>query len=168
VVLGDAPTDQVVRAIEAVVPPIKVDVDPVYGEVAEFTFQNAFLRLLRDRGTVVRSGVGGLPVLLLASPFGHTYLNYGTAVRFGGNDDLHGGFGEWKFNLVPGKYRGVGVLGAVVPQASVGYLYKPLTQDEAERVQLPSNDSEAEKLESFVTVVDRAAEELGGGFEVPP
>lgn len=148
----------------------------------ERIFSAAVMSLFSDKGVVVREGVGGFPIQLLASPFGHKYLQTACAMAFGeipghrpAKGDPDGGMSGWKYNVVPSVLRGVAVLSVLVSQARMAYIYTPLHADEAERV--PVRDryqdayqdtpfSERRMLERLAELVDKRANELGGGFEV--
>lgn len=110
----------------------------------EVRFHNAFDELFTEQGTHLNRNVGGLPISVVASPFGHYYPGKALSkcwdidLRFGITPDQHArqraGETSWQYSLVGGNLRGVPVLGLTIPQAGTAYIYAPLMFDDAERI----------------------------------
>jgi hypothetical protein len=147
----------------------------------ELRFWRAFHELFREHGIRVREAVGGFAINLLASPYGHTYQGHAAAMSWdtiripGGitpeqHDARRSGQTSWSYTIMTSPLRGVAILGVMLPQLPVGFIYSPLDCDEAIRVDLPPIESadkgasEGRALEMLRAVVDRYADRIGGGF----
>lgn len=130
----------------------------------------------------VTESVGGFYFLLEASPRGHGYYSLagvtawdrvwgGTPVSAQQLADRRSGMTEWAYQVSPSRWRGVGVAGAIVLNAGVGYVYSPLVADDAKPWRFsppPTRDDEQHLLAGFQQAIDQAAAELGGGIDPPP
>lgn len=179
--IGDA---VVVRRVLDLVPSQEAFAHPDLGiDAAEGALWNAFLRLFVDEGTTVVDGVGGLPIGVVASPYGHFYSSYAVSMawdvidlRVGITSSQHeaqrGGETAFSFNVMGGRLRGVAALGVAVPQAGVGFVYAPLALNPTERLVtgVPAGtgfiDSRTllsavgERLEAVATTIGGGVEEL--------
>lgn len=149
---------------------------------AELPFLGAFRKLFD--GIHISDVVGGFGFLLLASPHGHCYQNEAgvatwDAITIGQpltetqQGDRRSGMTQWGFHTCSPELRGVGVTGALVLDAGVGFIYSPLTRDEPTRWRFtpPMQRSEHPALlHDFQRQVDAAADAVGGGIklEFPP
>lgn len=95
--------------------------------------------------TAVDDGVGGVPISLMGSPYGHTYNNYACVSN---SDTIIIGSGpgtgrtseherraitgetEWRFNVNGPERRGVPVAGLYCDQIQAGFIYMPIQFDE--------------------------------------
>jgi hypothetical protein len=116
-------------------------------EIEESRFRSAFLALFADRGIRINSNVGGLPITLNASPYGHSYNGHAISISWDAIDLAVGitptqhiarraGETAWSYNVVDGALRGVAVIGVALPQAGIGFVYSPLIKDGAELIQV--------------------------------
>ncbi len=134
------------------------------------------------REVQVTESVGGFHFLLEASPRGHGYLSRtdvtawdrvwgGIPVSEGQLADRRSGMTEWAYQVSPSRWHGVGVAGVIVLNAGVGYLYSPLTEDEAVpwRFTPPvTQDDQCRILELFHHIIETAANQVGGGVDLLP
>jgi hypothetical protein len=145
-------------------------IPPVMYQDGTFTseeqkFRHAFLSFIEGR---VSDVVGGIPILCLASPFGHTYDNYARAVFFGKlvlgphlspaevaiqEAQRKSGQSEWKYTAIAPNRRGVALMGVYLEQPELGLLYSPFESDDAE---LFSGTT----LDRFAAVVQERANRL--------
>lgn len=103
-------------------------------------FVQAFQQVLVNVTGAGYAGVGGLPVIVIGRPEGHSYLGLGgsfyvgPSVRTGetGEDAAAkaSGLTRYGFCVVPPRQANVSVVGAVLPQAGMGWIYDPLKHDE--------------------------------------
>tara|TARA_R110002049_G_scaffold220562_1_gene392108 strand:- start:550 stop:1482 length:933 start_codon:yes stop_codon:yes gene_type:complete len=150
--IGDA---HVVRDVLQVEPSQRGQGSPDIGIlVEESRFANAFHALFTDRGVQVSGSVGGVPIILNASPYGHHYQGHALSMAWDTIDFAVGitpaqhraqraGETAWKYNVIDGILRGVAVMGVALPQAGVGFVYSPLHNDDAEIIQVPVPDGPA-------------------------
>jgi hypothetical protein len=153
--------------------------DPEFGTVDEMLFVSSFSQLLSEGATSGLNGVGGLPIRLLASPYGHSYCGSGEARRWDvvtigvlptpeAEAARASGQTEFRFNIVESQFRGVGIAGIVLPQLGVGWMHDPIHHDDAIRYSLdwtPGTDgSYGPMLDHMTTLLKSAAEQFGGGF----
>ena len=76
---------------------------------------------------------------------------------------------QWQYNINGATLRGVGVVGAVVIDAGVGYIYAPLIEEFPIIWRFPrpvSQNQHGSILEAFQGKVDEFARKAGGGIEV--
>ncbi len=122
-------------------------------EQSEYRFVDAFHALFQTQGIAIKKAVGGFPITLLASPFGHTYSNESHSLAWDMIDlsrgitpeqhqAQHSGETAWIYNLVGVGKRGVAIVGAALPQAGLGLIYRPLIDDSPEviRINIPQSD----------------------------
>jgi hypothetical protein len=146
----------------------------------EALFRNAFLSVLGGGNFRGLEGVGGIPIDLLGSPYGHTYCG-GTYVHAW--DTINSAVGvtpemqaarntgqtQFGFNVIGPRLRGVGVLAVVLSQAAVGWVYNPIRDDEAVLYHLTSRKDQhggyGPMLEEMVAILDIEASAFGGGIE---
>lgn len=117
--------------------------DGEYGSVEESSLKSSFQSLFSN-GPKVEEGVGGIPVCLLASPYGHTYDSYSVAMAWNKtissnpifasviseqNERALAGETEWKYGTVSPVTRGVPVVGCYFEQLNLGFIYLPLTSE---------------------------------------
>lgn len=113
-----------------------------YGTPEEWRLIRAWMDLLLKAPTLTDL-VGGLPVILLCSPYGHCFqatagaYNPGPIRIDGGGtitnkDGLRtGGLnGQYSFSFVGGPTRGTSILGVWLRESQTGYVYAPLVADE--------------------------------------
>lgn len=129
-------------------------------------------------GTRIIEGVGGLPIMVTCSPYGHCYNAIATSKAWDKVSILGGvteqqladrrtGMTEWSFNIQATQYRGVAILGAIMINAGVGYIYSPLENDEPLKWIFPRPTDRAEHgalLEQFQAALEERAEVVGGGL----
>lgn len=143
----------------------------------EDAFRGAVQKLFES--IPVDDAVGGFGILLQASPIGHCYLPHAGVFAWDEIDlrtgvtpqqvaDRQSGKTEWRYNVQSPRVYGVGVLGTVVPNAGVGYVYSPLADDtpRAWRFEPPRGAAAGEMLSAFQTQLEQAATEIGGGVFV--
>ncbi|MDO8411737.1 MAG: hypothetical protein Q7S93_16920 [Phenylobacterium sp.] len=143
----------------------------------EVAFRGATQKLFES--IPVGDTVGGFGILLQASPIGHCYLPHSGVFAWDEIDlrtgltpkqvaDRQSGMTEWRYNVHGPRDYGVGVMGAVVPNAGVGYVYSPLTEDtpRAWRFEPPPGAAAGEMLSAFQAQLEQAATEIGGGVFV--
>ena len=118
------------------------------GEPGPRQFRDAFIRCFTNKEIHLGTGVGGFPILLSAGTDGHRYKGHYVgenwkpiefvpgAVVYEDAADLE--TGEWSFHhhIVTIRDMGLPIVASQVPQARVGFVYSPLTDDEAVRVDL--------------------------------
>jgi hypothetical protein len=147
-----------------------------YGSSEELGFTHAVMEVFHSAGVQVADGVGGLPVCLVCSPYGHHYTSVASAEswywRRCGFDRLTSDLvGDgWKYTIVPSRLRGAPVLVVFIPQANAAFIYNPIRQDEAIRYDLspaapPIPFHEKDQLQVFTRIVDDHAV-MEGGKEV--
>ncbi|MEZ5998889.1 MAG: hypothetical protein R3B98_09370 [Hyphomonas sp.] len=150
-------------------------------EGEEIRFHSAFHALFTDRGTQINRGVGGLPITVIASPYGHTYQGHAISVAWDTIDLAVGitpeqhvrqraGETAWTYNVIDGSLRGVAVVGVALPQAGLGFVYSPISRDDAEliRVRLPDTPDFIDPtalLEAVSARVNELREADGSGVE---
>lgn len=132
----------------------------------ESIFTGAMTMLLL-RNPALTDAVGGIPIQLLASPYGHTYgssagaINLDTVIRGDGkwfNMDgleVESGYGQYSYSIVASAYRGAPVVGVWIQETSTGYLYLPLTNEMVFKI----DNSTIDQLSALVTA---SAKDLGG------
>jgi hypothetical protein len=148
----------------------------------EVPFSSAFRKLFN--GIHISGGAGGFGISTVCSPFGHCYSGFGGVVSWdtvvisadgsGGVseqqlEDRRSGMTQWGYNISEPKLRGVGVVGAIVPDAGVGFIYSPFQQDDPIQFRLSVQTEQFQHhtiLEAFQQRVDEIARALGGGIEV--
>jgi len=143
----------------------------------EQRFQKAFTDLFSESGTQLTGSVGGLPIFLLASPFGHTYqagafvsawdrVSLGTPVSGQQIADRRSGMTEWRFQIIDSKFRGLGIIGIGVPMAGVGWVHSPLQADDAFKVTLSEIGEDAEVALSrlLISEIETRGSQIGGGI----
>lgn len=179
--IGDA---GVVRRVLDLLPSQTGFAQPDLGiEAGEGAFWNAFSRLFVDGGTTIVDGVGGLPISMVASPYGHFYSSYAVStawdvidLRVGITPAQHqsqrSGETAFSFNIMGGRLRGVAALGVAIPQAGVGFIYSPLAPNPTERLLVdvprgqefidsrPLLSAVSERLEQIATMIGGGVEEL--------
>lgn len=125
-----------------------LDFDPEFGCIEEILLTQNFTRLFDD-GPKIKEGIGGVPINLLGSPYGHTYnvmaLTHITKV-FLSNDRIFNsvisdqnarrqtGEKEWKFTTVSSGIRGVPAVGVYLEQLKMGFLYLPTLSENAFKI----------------------------------
>ncbi len=144
----------------------------------EVPFSTAFRKLFN--GIYVSDGVGGFGITTICSPYGHCYSNYGgvstwdvVSIRQGVTEeqlaDRRSGKTQWSYNINGAKLRGVGVVGALIPDAGIGYIYAPITGGGPIKWQFErplAQDQHVTILNAFQKQIDEAADEVGGGVDV--
>lgn len=144
----------------------------------EFELEMKFLSAFQDlfEGVNVVDGVGGFPVMANCSPYGHCYTGCAGSMSWDEiaipqgvtaqqEEDRRTGKTQWSFNVQDTKYRGVALLGAIIPDSGVGYVYSPLESDEPRKwnfARPTSQGSHGNLLEQFRAVLELEAERLGG------
>ncbi len=139
----------------------------------------AFKTMFLEVGIQLSDVVGGIPMSLLASPYGHCYNNYAGAARwdkihFGADGSVsqdpleQGAHMQWGYNVQPSKLRGVAVVGAYIVEANIGYIYSPIEFDEAQKVVFPLGFSRSQQVKDSLAelseLVEARAASVGGGF----
>jgi hypothetical protein len=121
----------------------------------------------------------GFCINLLASPWGHCYQR--TAVSFNPGPILIGSeaakgdsawlksLGLWTCNIYESRYCGVGVLGALLPQGGISFIYAPILDRNAARfplrpASLDWNDYRPQMTAKLLSELDRVAKVVGGGI----
>ncbi|MEH0198523.1 hypothetical protein V7S57_13655 [Caulobacter sp. CCNWLY153] len=158
--------------------------NPEWGvQAAEIQFNGAFFRLFSDAGSLVNDTVGGFPISLLGSPYGHIYQGQTLSMAW---DPIHTATGitpaqqraqltgatAFNYSVVGGSLRGVAVIGVALPQAGLGFVYSPLSADDPERLRVEIPDSpgfiDDAPLQAAVRArVNELLTEIGGGvFEL--
>lgn len=103
----------------------------------ESSFRHSFSNLLLTSPRL-SAEVGGVPINLLASPFGHCYQNHAAAFS-PGPISLDGtphpeaaapGGDRYAFSITGAFHRGVAITSVFFDEAAVGYIYNPLEWDE--------------------------------------
>lgn len=129
------------------------------------TFLHAFTSSHVDRG----SGVGGFPTAVGAGPDGHRYRFHSfhhswKPIEFLPSVEQHQD--PFHHSIIPPQQPGIAVLAAQVQQARQAFIYSPLFNDEAERIEIlePGIDW----TEHQVVMNDRtaAALELASGRDI--
>ena len=148
----------------------------------ELYFTHAFTQLFS--GVQITESVGGFGIQVICSPYGHIYGSWAGVMAWdvivGGEpmnqqqlDDRRSGKTQWGYNITAPVLRGVGVVGAIVPNAGIGHIYAPALKDETIkwRFERPSHqDQHRPILEEFQRRVNEVATHLGGGISptIPP
>ena len=148
----------------------------------EVPFSSAFRKLFN--GLYVSDSVGGFGVMVTCSPHGHCYSSFGgvtvwdTIVISQGLTeqqlaDRRSGMTQWSYNVSGPKLRGVGVVGAIILDGGIGYIYTPFQKDEPTEWRFPrpvDQEQHGSILEEFRKQIDDEADKVGGGIEVtfPP
>lgn len=148
----------------------------------EGPFSSAFLKLFN--GIYISESVGGFGITTTCSPYGHCYPSFagvtswemitiGQGVTEQHLADRQSGKTQWGYNISGSKLRGVGVVGAVVLDAGIGYIYAPIHSGDPIpwKFERPANlDQHPAILGAFQEEIDRVADLIGGGIEVtfPP
>lgn len=154
----------------------------------------AFSSAITYEGMNPYPNVGGVPVSLNASPYGHTYDGFGTTfttqpevidLRTGLTADQlrdrNTGKSEFRVTVMSPSKRGVGVLGVVFAQGNLGFLYSPLRKGAPVRrapllkLQAPLSEldmaefskMEGEMQQQMRRLLNEEADIVGGGFEEP-
>lgn len=140
----------------------------------EFRFTRAFGSLFD--GIQVSDSAGGFNIMALCFPAGHSYQpSAGVAVWGSGREDSaeeqlanrRSGMTQWGYQILPPKLRGVGVVGAIVPNAGIGYIYAPLSEDRPVKWPFPAGDEQDLTIQAaFQEQIDIVADRVGGGIEV--
>jgi hypothetical protein len=147
---------------------------------AELSLISAFNQWLSMNAPDPVTGIGGLPIYLNASPFGHTYQSMAFSSGWGlVGPQIHAfdpgvaaqsGMTNWKFTIQASRFRGVSVLGVLFPQASLGWLYTPMREDEATKIRLLRLmgfvDPDRAMLAQFEPCLEAEARKTGGGIIV--
>jgi hypothetical protein len=148
---------------------------------AESAFTSAFRQLFD--GVFVSEGVGGFGFLLLGSPYGHCYQPHAAVTNWDQVDlstgltdrhlaDHRSGMTQWSFHTQGARLRGVGVAGAAILDAGIGYIYSPLERDAPFewRFEPPVPTNHGATLQAFQRQIDAVADRVGGGVadEPPP
>lgn len=148
----------------------------------EAPFSFAFRKLFN--GLHVSDSVGGFGVTVTCSPYGHCYPPFGGVAAW---DTIRGGqalteqqlanrrsgMTQWGYNISGPKLRGVGVVGAIILDAGIGYIYAPLHKEEPIQWSFSKPTEQKQHgpvLEEFQRQIDQVANKVGGGIEVtfPP
>jgi hypothetical protein len=139
---------------------------PEYGAVEEHDFRRAWIDLLLAAPTL-NGSVGGIPIAILGSPYGHDFLNSAGAynpetitVSWKRTFDEEGQQidplrSQYSYSLVGSSMRGAPVLGLWLKEADSAYVYDPMDHDEAQRIRPVT-------MEQLSATVARRAKELGG------
>jgi hypothetical protein len=151
----------------------------VFHSPEEQKFKKAFSELFNDSGVHLNDEVGGLPIILEASPFGHTYsrtsrvaawdiITLGIPVSAQQIADRKSGMTEWRFQITDSELRGIGIVGIGLPAIGIGWVHSPLETDDPLRIALPHNtdDDGAELSKLLAQEIEARAEALGGGILV--
>jgi hypothetical protein len=133
-------------------------------QMAFYAYQNVLTNLNLRQGTKLADGVGGVLVVQLGSPWGHTYANYGATTSWNitidpalnDENDRARATGEksFGFSITAPAERGVPVIGIYYEQAQAGVIYSP-RQEDTPRLRATS-------LEELSGEVKAIAESLGG------
>jgi hypothetical protein len=130
-------------------------------------------------GTRISDSVGGFGIMTLCYPLGHMYQMSGGAAAwtFGQQApveqqlaDKQSGMTQWRYGIFLPKLRGVGVVGAIVPDAGIGYIYTPLWRDRPIEWKYSGRLAQDQDLliqAAFQEQIDKAADKIGGGTDVP-
>ena len=133
----------------------------------ETVFRSAFATYFIRHGVQVNSGVGGLPIAQLGSPYsGYSYEPQGWSAA---SDTVHlstgftpeqeydrwTGMTEYNCAIQTSDLSGVAVLGAYFEQLKAGYLYSPLENDDAILFRQLDQDT-------FVGMLNRRARRMAG------
>lgn len=142
---------------------------PSHASSEEACFVSGWSDLLL-RSPALRGEVGGIPISLLASPYGHCFnasagVYSPDAVHYGDGrtenadgEPVEASYGQYGFTLLPGDRRGAAVLGLWLDQTGLGYMYDPLANNEA--ICLSGSSREA-----LGRAISKRASALGGILE---
>ena len=108
-----------------------------YGCAAEHRIATAFQRLFSAPHVALPETVGGLPIVLLGSPFGHSYVRHSSAFTWDtidlgiGVTELQrsnqlSGMTSWRYSISCPERRGLGIVSVYLPQLAAGYVFNPL------------------------------------------
>lgn len=139
---------------------------PDYISQDEMNFIRGFQAALQEHKMLTDSA-GGMPIVHLSSPFGHTYQDLHVSTL--GGEITIGPAGisplsqaarsEYQFDytvvVVTPRERGAAVIGSFFSEAHVGYIYSPIEADEPEKLIDIS-------LEELREVLSERARSLGG------
>lgn len=139
---------------------------PEFISEEEMNFTRGFTQPFIDGGPQLAKGIGGLPVHLLASPYGHCYANTAFAISWDVIDlsigitnaqalDQKSGMTSWSANGCASGWRGTAIYGCYLSQISTGYIYNPLEQDAPQTIRNVS-------LSDFSSLLDELASEKPG------
>lgn len=135
--------------------------DGEFGTASEMIFKSRFGNLFGD-GPLVADGVGGIPIDLLASPYGHTYEPRSVSMAWNklvssnpifasalADQERRAATGEteWRYQTVTPGTRGVPVLGLYLDQLRIGFLYLPAISETPYLLQGVDNETFAETVE---------------------
>jgi hypothetical protein len=154
-------------------------------ELAEHAAMGRFTGAFHDlfEGVQIAAGVGGVPIILQASVYGHTYLSHG-GVRNWDHINLAtgltpehlahraSGMTEWRYNVYSTALRGAPVVGLLLETIGVGFIYSPLRYDDPIQLAFPRpprpGGPEAKELhEAFNRRVQEEIAAVGGAFPEP-
>jgi hypothetical protein len=138
-----------------------------YSSPEEIRFQIAVNSLRIAPAEHASIGVGGFIITLLCSPHGHCYSgNLGVhawdkiSIPGGLTDaqiaDRASGKTEYRYRILPPSRRGVAVVGAMLDQAKLGFVYSPLSVHSIPAAVTDATESRIRQL------VDAEAEQQGG------
>ncbi|QEA39337.1 hypothetical protein FGL86_09780 [Pistricoccus aurantiacus] len=116
---------------------------PDYIAPKEMIFKNTFHRFMRTNRC---EGVGGAIIDCLCSPYGHCYITHASAFSWDtiilGKDDPtkrealnKTGMYHYEYNVCSTSARGQAIVGFYLGQAGIGFIYDPVHDDEAMRVE---------------------------------
>jgi len=139
---------------------------PDYITPEECRFCNAVTGLTLKRGTQIAGDVGGLIVVQIGSLYGHGYLNHAATIAWDTIrvppglseqqiEDRNSGMTQYAYTTIRSLERGAAVLGVYFDQPKIGFIYSPITHDEAYKI-APAT------LEQMSEEVTRLAREIGG------
>ena len=149
------------------------DFDPEYGTVEEHDLSAAWTNLLLSAPTLTPS-VGGIPIRLLGSPYGHSFANIAgvynpsTFIMTSNGITDEGGRpvnpldSQYGFSFLGGAERGAPVAGLWLQESGGAYLYDPITNDEAIFLRGCDDQGLATKLK------ERALKLGGRVIDLPP
>jgi hypothetical protein len=146
----------------------------------ELRFANAFKELFS--GLYVSKGVGGFVIMVACSPKGHYYIPHGGVMAW---DEIvigqpvterqlanrKSGMTQWGYFSEGPSKRGVGVVGCIIEDAKIGYIYSPLRMDKPQKWSFIGS---AEKYthvtmqSAFQQAIETEAALVGGGIDVFP
>lgn len=143
---------------------------PIPGFVSEeeSAFTSSFLQAFSDQGTALTPHVGGVPIFMLGSPYGHCYTSVAATsawdiidLRVGSTAkqvaDRLTGKTEWKFTGISSRWRGTAIYGTYFEQLEMGFIYEPLESDSAKQYQSIS-------LSAFSKLLDNRAGRTSHAF----
>jgi hypothetical protein len=138
---------------------LKASLSNEFGNLGESMFVRAWSNLLLQ-APMLNEIVGGLPIVLLGSPYGHCFeasagaygpdaimINSDGRVTNERGEAVDPLVGQYSYSFVDGAARGAAVLGVSLREAGRSYLYDPLVADEP----LPITNVPLDKMYEFVT-----------------